>query len=120
MLEYHFEDSGGSFLLGISGELTLENIPGLRNALLERLDQDGNITINLEKIGAVDISFIQLLCSAHRTALSRGKSISLSSYPEPFMKAIKDSGLCSFVCRKNGKRTECMWPEPTALRTQCQ
>ncbi|MDA8088282.1 MAG: STAS domain-containing protein [Nitrospiraceae bacterium] len=116
MFEYRFEDLNHATVLSLSGELTLdEAISDLRNVLLEKLSHADNIVINLDGIKAIDLSVLQLFCSAHRMALTSGKSLSLSSYPTLFMKAVRNVGLSSLVCRNDIWRAECLWPELSML-----
>ncbi|MDA8088613.1 MAG: STAS domain-containing protein [Nitrospiraceae bacterium] len=115
MLEYRFEKSGNPAVLRFSGELSIDKIVDLRNILLDSLNQTENILIDLEKAGPVDMAFLQLLCSAHRMALKSGKSLSVSSYPGPFMEAIKEAGLGSFTCKDAQWRSKCLWPDTLAL-----
>ncbi|MDA8086232.1 MAG: STAS domain-containing protein, partial [Nitrospiraceae bacterium] len=88
--------------------------------LLEGISSANNIVIDLLNVDVVDLAVLQLLCSAHRMAMASGKSLSVSSYPEPFTNAIREAGLSSYACRNDSWRHECLWPEKVALPAECR
>lgn len=115
MLEHRLEKSEDSAVLTLSGELSLEKIVEFRKVLLDGLNGTNNMVIDLLKVDTVDLAVLQILCSAHRMALESGKSLSVSSYPEPFTEAIRESGLSSYACRNDVWRHECLWPGKVPL-----
>ena len=89
-------------VLTLTGDLTIEKAAEIRKALLATLDDHDQVAIRLDSVTAVDLSCLQLLCSAHRTALGRDKKISLDLEDADFFERIvRESGFW----RKTGCRT---------------
>ncbi len=70
--------SEGASTIALSGELTLEFAEDLKNALITSIDSSEKISIHLRDIAEADLSFLQLLCSAHKTSNEKGKRIGFS------------------------------------------
>lgn len=65
----------GKMIINLSGELTIFNIGKIREALLEALEDSPVVELKFGRINALDLSFIQLLHSAHLTAIERKKNL---------------------------------------------
>ncbi len=63
--------------LTLAGSLTIENASAIRKKLITALMREDAVKVCIDADAAVDISFLQLLCSAHRTASKLGKSFTL-------------------------------------------
>jgi ABC-type transporter Mla MlaB component len=63
--------------LRLEGALTISRAAELRGILLQSLDRSGTVEIDLDKIEEIDLACLQILCSAHRTAVRDGKSLSI-------------------------------------------
>ena len=112
MLECKVKKARGKKVLNLKGELTIVNSSELRDILRDALSTSKNVELNLENITDVDLSFLQLLCSAHRTSLKSEKSFSIhGSYPEVLSEAARDAGFplpkgCKLDCNNS-----CLWLE---------
>ena len=101
-----------SEVLKFSGDLTIENTRELRQLLLAALDNLEEITLAFEDVTAVDLSFVQLLCAAHRTAVRADKIFQVAgSRPEILKAAVRETG---FI-RESGcvldSQGSCLWKE---------
>lgn len=67
----------------LDGELTINNVAGLKDGLLEALWGGDRIEIDLQGVTAIDLAGLQILCSMHRSALEQGKVLSLSNTEVP-------------------------------------
>ncbi len=65
----------GSIVLHLEGELTVEYVGELREALLERLMEQDELLVNCDRVTNIDTFGYQLLCSAHRTAVAWKKRV---------------------------------------------
>ncbi len=112
MIDFKIEDSGSEKTLTINGDLTIENATALQGIFIRSIETSEHLTINLENASAVDLSFLQLLCSVHKTFTDLNKSLILSgTCQEIFRDAVKDVGLlrhtgCGFECDKT-----CLWTD---------
>lgn len=77
MLDIKQEDLGnGRVVLKLQGELTVEYVGQLREALLERMMEQEDLLVNCDQVTAIDTFGFQLLCSAHRTSVAWKKRMS--------------------------------------------
>ncbi len=112
MFDFKSERTEDKTILTINGELTIQNAAALQGALIESLEGTEHLVLNFENVTEVDISCLQLLCSAHSTIIKLNRSFTInSSCPEAFKKAAVDSGYlqhetCATDCDKNCLRTE--------------
>ena len=85
-----------SMRLVCSGNATVETSAETRDILIEALQKSKKIVLDLEKIEKVDISFLQLLISAEKSAQAQKKRIEIdpSSYSQPLLSAAVKAGFC--------------------------
>jgi anti-anti-sigma regulatory factor len=98
----------GEVVLG--GSLTIENASAIRTKLIATLLREDNIVLCIEADASVDVSFLQILCSAHRTAPKLGKSFTVRYLdPEKFLLTVENAG----YTRKRGcardRGGNCLW-----------
>lgn len=110
MTEIRIEESGSACLLFLEGDLTMERAKNFKKALLDSLDRADQVTIRVDKVDEISLSCLQLLCSAHRSALKNQKHLSISGpYSESFSLAVK----CAALESPNGCPLEqiqsCLW-----------
>lgn len=60
-------------ILRLEGEVTIETVSELRDAILEAFGGAAHIKINCEAVTRIDFFGIQTLCSAHRTSVVKKK-----------------------------------------------
>lgn len=109
-MELTIEQSGAVGVLTVEGGLTIQNAAELKTALMKALDSVDHLVLNLDKVTEIDLSCLQLLCSAHRTLSSLKKQITIAgSQLETLRQTIEVAGYarhvgCSFDCNNN-----CLW-----------
>ena len=106
------KESPKTDVLKICGDLTIENARELHKTLLAALDNTEQLTLTFDKVTAIDLSFIQLLCAAHRTAVRADKVMKLDRQrPDVLRKAVQETGFF----RENGcvldTQDSCIWKE---------
>ena len=100
----------GKAILSLDGKLTVDRAADLKDALLKSLKKSDTIEINLTKVSSIDLSCLQLLCSAHRSAAKEGKVLAVKDPASPvFLDARKNAGFmyskpCRFVTME-----DCLW-----------
>jgi anti-anti-sigma factor len=98
--------------LALSGEMTIQRIAEIKKQLSEILAETNELALDLKDVNRADLTFLQLLCSAHRTAQSSGKKIHCSEVSEAVDQAISDAGFvrdnmgCGQDCTDS-----CLWME---------
>ena len=74
------------------GDLTIQRVAELKTRLVAALDDSDGLVIDLKDAGRADLSVLQLLCSAHRTARGVGKFVKLSMLSEAVDNAVTTAG----------------------------
>jgi len=98
--------------LALDGECTLDRAIELKEVLLEALKDGGDLLLNLEKVTEVDLSFLQILCSAHRTASSFRKRFTLCPSPSAaLIEAAESAGFLRNMGCQNAPNKECLFME---------
>ena len=96
--------------LTMTGRLTIEHSREVSKALRKALKDTRKLELEIEKIEDIDLSCIQLLCSAFKTATASKKRISIKgTAPKCFQEAVLEAGFyrqegCSF-----GNDDDCFW-----------
>ena len=67
--------------LTLSGELTIAHAEHLKTTLKETMDQTDHVVLDLKQVTEMDLSSLQLFCSAHRTAAASGKQLRFGCQP---------------------------------------
>jgi len=81
----------------LEGNLTIRNTVSVKEALLQLLNEPGQVIISHEKGTEFDYSYLQLLISAQKSAVAAGIEFELSNrHPESFIKLVKESGCPSY------------------------
>jgi len=60
-------------ILTLSGDMTVEHAAKLCSALKEAAEDQLDVDVQIGETGSVDMTFFQLMCSAHRTFTLQGK-----------------------------------------------
>jgi len=98
--------------LHIKGAATIECCEQLRTALLDALLKSQSLVIDVSQVTAIDVSGLQLLCAAHKSAILQYKCLSLGTVrSRAFLKHIEEAGFhCTLpaTCLKNEGQT-CLW-----------
>lgn len=111
MLKTRIEQPGEFGSLIIEGEMIIDHAEELRRFFVDALGSKGSLDMNIEGVSKVDLFGLQVLCSAHRSALKSSRELTLNGkQPEAFRHAIQQSGFgcyagCSVnnLCPWNGK-----------------
>lgn len=87
------ESNENTVVLRIGGEAVIDTAGELKEALLKSLARADDILIDIEKVTAADLSFLQLLCSAHKSCLKSDKKMRLGGIrPSVYHRIVKNAG----------------------------
>jgi len=102
--------SAEACVLRLKGSLTIERAHELKQTLLEALRSNERIVLELEGVTEIDLSCLQLLCSAHRTSLRLDRQLTLhGERSEALRMAVRDAGFPRILgCHENPDRG-CLW-----------
>ncbi len=94
----------------VGGELTIASAGALKAAIAEALHAAASVDIVVENTTAIDVSFPQLLCSAHRTAAAWTKTLSVFGMAqEQVASMLLRSGFSRQTGCQENTRTTCLW-----------
>jgi anti-anti-sigma regulatory factor len=86
-------ETPGSITVVVTGEMTIQNAAEIRNALLQAFSDGERLILKMDKVTAVDLAGLQLLCAAHRSSIADKKHFSVSGiYNEAIKSVIMDAG----------------------------
>lgn len=93
----------------LDGELTIQDAAALRDTLLKGFEEADGIRVNVEEVETIDLSCLQILCSAHRTALALNKSFVLEACAAPVLKAAEEAGFTRHTGCSIDISQSCVW-----------
>lgn len=92
-MEFKLDDTGSQGVLHLEGDLTIERAGTLKDGLVQALEKAKQVILEIEKVREMDVACLQVLCSAHRTYIKSGQSLSFSGpLSEEFIKSMEKAG----------------------------
>ena len=94
----------------LDGSLTIQRIGELKEIVALALAESGHVILNLAKGTEADLSFLQLICAAHKSA-SRDRKLLLldADRPECLRQAMDDAGLLPLKGCRELSGHGCLW-----------
>ncbi|MGH7035184.1 MAG: STAS domain-containing protein [Stellaceae bacterium] len=96
-------------VLRFDGSLTLPRAETIRSILAGALDEGGGVAIDCEGATEVDVSFIQLLLAARRSAAHRGASLALAAPAAGALRTALERGGFLTAASKGGASDSDFW-----------
>ncbi len=104
------QGSGKEGKLVLDGNLTLERAEELRMLLIKALIDADLVSVDFATVTDIDLSCLQLLCSAHRSAARMSKRLVFSGeWPDVFRQAVNESGFARFSGCRLDRDHSCLW-----------
>ncbi|MFO7448266.1 MAG: STAS domain-containing protein [Ignavibacteriaceae bacterium] len=93
MSKFQYDEMNHILTLILDGELTIENLKDVKSLFLEAFEKSDSISLDHTNAKEYDFSYLQLLCSAVKTAEASGKKLFLrGNDSEAFKDLVKESG----------------------------
>ncbi len=100
MIEISVGQEPNKQIVNVSGSLTVEHAVELKAAVQDALTGlADSVVLSLGEVTSVDLSFFQVLCSAHRTAVTNKKTFSMERFQQDAL--LRVHRMTGFV-RRNG------------------
>ena len=100
----------GEIIVTSGGRLTIENAAEFSRILCEALEASKNVAIEFEPDVEIDITGVQVLCSACKSAAKAGSVFSYHGpQPQALAEVIASSGAERNAICKFNNNTNCLW-----------
>jgi anti-anti-sigma regulatory factor len=97
-------------VLRLEGSWTVERANELKELLIGALKSSDHIIVELEELAELDLSCLQLLCSAHYKFLTLGRSLALhEKKSENFKKVVREAGFRRKLGCHENPHAACLW-----------
>jgi anti-anti-sigma regulatory factor len=105
-----FNQSGNKSVIMLEGDLTLPYANALKEIFTKALQESDDVSVAIVTAHIVDLSCLQLLCSAHRSAMLLKKELTfIGSPPQAFNDAVEAAGLTHAAGCKLDNGHRCLW-----------
>ncbi|MDA8104380.1 MAG: STAS domain-containing protein [Nitrospiraceae bacterium] len=96
--------------LTLTGSLTVANAAAILKIIRETLAREDRLVIRVGEDAEVDVSFLQILCSAHRTAAELNKCLQLDTGETgKFYSAARAAGYVRTKGCSRDRDGSCLW-----------
>lgn len=110
MIHLSVMDSGNLGIVTVQGSITGPVVEELRAHLTRALRAVNRVVLNVENITGVDLACLQLLCSAHRSALQANKSVTVAGIrAEIFNRTVRTAAYTRCACCTQDRDSGCLW-----------
>ena len=94
----------------LNGDLTVQNANARKSEILSALKKSATVILDLSRMTAGDLSLLQIICSAHRSADSMHKQFSIRGAEQTaYRKLIEQSGYSRQIGCRESLRRSCLW-----------
>ena len=109
-MEFMATPSTNEGTLSLKGDITLLQAGQLKALLVRALEASEQVTIDTETVTDIDLSCLQLICSAHRSAVDRGRRWVLNPRrSEAFTARVRQAGLTNSLACNCTLESDCLW-----------
>jgi len=110
MADIGIEQSPGLEIINLSGELAIASAREIKNAVLAAQGRADIVVVNIREATDADLSLLQILCSAHRSAIGKNKQFTVTGCEhEVFRRSLMRSGFSRHIgCNEDTHKT-CLW-----------
>ena len=109
-IEMQTDASSGKSIISARGELSIWTAAELKSALVGKIEAGGPLILDLREIEFIDITGLQLLCSAHRSCVARGAGLTVGETSRALADTARLAGYRhdGLVCPLQ-RAHECIW-----------
>lgn len=98
------EEQEDKVTLRLSGDMTVQTMPELHEKMIEILEMKKNVEVVFAGIEDADISFLQMMCAAHRSFYEIDRLLTVSGDKNGLLEMKKASG---FIRHQGCSRDKC-------------
>jgi len=102
--------SAGQTTVTLRGDLTIQNAITIKGEILNALNTSSVVLVDISNMNEGDLSLLQIICSAHRTADSMKKKLSvIGGDQKTYQQLIRQSGYSRSIGCRESLRKNCLW-----------
>lgn len=106
----HTLNEAGQLTISIGGRLAIDTTAALRNFILEQLPAAQSVCLDTSALEEIDLTGMQLICSACFTALSENRAFTFSAVRASCMaQAVDTLGFKDYKVCKHNSEISCIW-----------
>lgn len=110
MEDFRLEQTGNVAVLALNGPVTVDRACELKGKLITAFYGAEHIILDFGGVTEVDLSCLQILCSAHRTLTKLNKNITLGNIqPDVFSRAVECAGFNRHTGCALDAAKSCLW-----------
>jgi anti-anti-sigma regulatory factor len=110
MLNTEQESSGKTAVVMVGGKLSIDRAAELREIFAKALDESEQVVVEFGECKAMDLSFLQLICSAHRSAVQAGRTLKLGdTLPALWAETAETAGYFRLKGCDLDRDCSCLW-----------
>lgn len=102
------EADGSARRVSLIGQATIENIAEAHEPLRKSVMSGVSVVLDLSAIEEADITLLQMVCSAHKGALSRG-GLTIENPSLAVQRAAAGAGFTHNLCGSSNEEGCCLW-----------
>lgn len=96
----------------ITGDATIGSVKKWKRELEKALRSASSVQVEIGQISRIDVTFLQLLCAAHRTSAVLGKDLTIAGVErEPIASLLRQAGFLRHIGCHESTRRSCLWFE---------
>ena len=97
-------------MLKLAGKLTIQRASELAASIGQAIAEEEHAAVlDLAAVTSADLTFLQILCAAHRSALREGKTLSITSPSEALLRTMKTAGFERRQPCSSCTGDKCLW-----------
>jgi anti-anti-sigma factor len=108
-MEYALTISNDTGELILDGDITVESAHALHGALLNPQGAVRDLVVNMSDVREIDVTCLQLLCSAHQAAMKDGRQLKLTNVSPATGDAMETLGFVRHVGCREDTSGSCLW-----------
>lgn len=101
-------EPGGVARVLLLGAGTIEHMAEAMDALRENVMSKSQVVIDLGGIQSADMTLMQAICSAHKSAIRNASALAIENIPHPVQRAAESLGFMHNLCGERDSEP-CLW-----------
>jgi anti-anti-sigma factor len=99
-----------NMVLKMAGDMTIHYAVEMKEALLSAFNESSKLICNIENVPEIDLAGLQLLCAAHKSSCTAGKTFEVAGLEnENIRKTVVAAGFARHIGCMKDDNNRCLW-----------